>query len=93
MLHLQYHEVLADPLRAVQRIYRHCGLTVSALATQRMRNWLENRRNRNHRPRPYVLSTFGLDPYELREEFAPYTSYFDLKLEWCAVRHASHARR
>ncbi|EQD52235.1 hypothetical protein B1A_12790, partial [mine drainage metagenome] len=81
ILHVHYQEILADPLRVVERIFAHWGHILSPTAAQRMRAWVENRRNRAHRPRDYNLATFALDPAALRAQFASYTTAFDVELE------------
>ena len=93
ILHLHYRELIRDPPRAVERLFRHGGHAAGAAASQRMRKWLGNRSNRHHRPRRYDLASFGLDPAVLREQFKPYTDTFDIELEWPPkVRAARGAR-
>ncbi|MGH8296915.1 MAG: sulfotransferase family protein [Steroidobacteraceae bacterium] len=82
ILHLHYHEIIADPESAVARLFRHGGHASSREAAQRMRKWLGNRANRRHRPRHYDLASFGLDPGSLRAQFKPYTDTFGVELEW-----------
>ena len=81
-LHLHYREVISDPQRAADRLFRHCGHASSRDAAQRMRKWLGNRTNRRHRQRRYDLASFGLDPEALRAQFKPYTDTFGIELEW-----------
>jgi hypothetical protein len=74
ILHLQYREVVANPMAAVRALYHHCGLELSEIAEQRMVAFLE-------RPRPlsaqrYDFAEFGFDPGALRERFADYVRCF-----------------
>jgi hypothetical protein len=86
ILHLHYHEIVADPEKAVDRLFRHSGHASSSDAAQRMRRWLGNRSNRGHRQRNYDLASFGLNPNTLRAQFKPYTDAFDIELEWPKAR-------
>ena len=82
ILHLHYREIVRDPQRTAERLFRHGGHASSADAAQRMRRWLGNRSNRGHRQRRYDLRSFGLDPQALRAQFKPYTDAFGIELEW-----------
>lgn len=93
ILHLHYREVISDPQKTADRLFRHGGHASSGDAAQRMRKWLGNRTNRRHRPRRYDLKSFGLDPEALRAQFKPYTDTFGIELEWPPKgRPASGAR-
>jgi hypothetical protein len=93
ILHLHYREIIRDPQKTADRLFRHGGHAASADAARRMRKWLGNRSNRGHRPRRYDLKSFGLDPEALRAQFKPYTDAFDIELEWPPqARPASGAR-
>ena len=82
ILHLHYREVISNPQRTVDRLFRHGGHAAGEGAAQRMRKWLGKRSNRKHRQRRYDLTSFGLDPEKLRAEFKPYTDTFGIELEW-----------
>ncbi len=79
ILHLYYREVTADPLKAVDAIYHHCGRFLSPVARQRMNHWLARQPPpRKHR---YDLAEFGLEPGSLRERFAGYMRSFAVPRE------------
>jgi len=82
ILHLHYREIISDPQKATDCLFRHAGHASSQDAAQRMRKWLGNRSNRGHRQRRYNLASFGLDPEALRAQFKPYTDTFGIELEW-----------
>lgn len=82
ILHLHYSEIVADPQKAAERLFRHGAHAASREAGRRMRKWLGNRTNRRHRPHRYDLARFGLDPGALRAQFKPYTDAFGIELEW-----------
>ena len=93
ILHLHYREIVSDPQRAAQRLFRHSGHASNGDAAQRMRKWLGNRSNRNHRQRHYDLQRFGLDPEALRAQFTRYTDTFDIELEWPPQARATRGAR
>jgi hypothetical protein len=93
ILHLHYREVVSDPQKTVDRLFRHGGHASSGDAAQRMRKWLGNRSNRGHRPRRYNLASFGLDPEALRAQFKPYTDTFGIELEWPPKARSAGAAR
>jgi hypothetical protein len=82
ILHLQYREILSDPIGTARRVFRHGGVELSAAAEAQMRKWLGTRANRTHRGGRYDLAEFGLEPAKLRAQFASYTDAFDVDLEW-----------
>jgi hypothetical protein len=81
VLHLNYRQMVACPLDAVRAVYRHCGLTLTMDAEQRMRSWLRSAANVRRPYRDYKLAQFGLDPQMLRERFAAYTDAFGIEIE------------
>jgi sulfotransferase family protein len=93
ILHLHYRQIVADPQKVADRLFRHGGHAASGEAARRMRKWLGNRSNRKHRQRHYDLESFGLDPDTLRAQFEPYTDAFAIELEWPPrARAARNAR-
>jgi hypothetical protein len=80
VLHLHYRWIVSHPFEAVDAVHRHCGLELSEEARHRMARWLD--RAPTGRPaRRYDLATFGLNRYQLREEFRHYTDRFCVELE------------
>ncbi len=76
-LHLHYHELVADPMAAVARIYRQFGLTASDSALAAMQTFLAERpRGGYGGQRRYALGKFGENPASLGPRFAAYLSYF-----------------
>ena len=88
ILHLHYREVISDPLQTVERVFRHGAHAAAVGTAQRMGKWLGKRSNRKHRQRRYDLTSFGLDPEQLRAEFKPYTDTFGIELESPKARSA-----
>lgn len=79
ILHLMYHDVVADPVGAATAIYRHCGREMDPAARLRMKAFVARRRRRTRRR--YDLKEFGLNAGELRERFAGYMDTFAVPSE------------
>jgi hypothetical protein len=73
-LDLQYAELMADPIAAVARIYRHFDLRFSTEAERAMRRHLTQSPKDLHGPHVYSLGQFGLDA---ETERARYRAYWD----------------
>src|SRR5262249_27695137 len=84
VLHLHYNQLVANPMAAVDLLYRHCGLRLSLEAELRMRSWLTTQGE--HRRGRYSLDEFGLDSGRLRERFAHYVRTFDVATDWPVSR-------
>jgi len=74
ILHLQFQDVVSRPLEAVDKVYRHCGLSLSQDAERRMAAFLA--RPRRHVKRRYRLTEFGLNARTLANQFASYAENF-----------------
>ncbi len=75
---LQYAELMDDPVGSVEHIYHHFDMELDDLGRRRMATWMqENPQNRYGRHR-YTLDQFGLSADELREEFAHYTTRYQV---------------
>ena len=90
-LHVQYREILANPLEVARRVLHHAGLALGPEAERRMRAWLGNRSNRRHKAGSYQLADFGLKPEALRSQFRSYTEAFGVELEWRSPARAARA--
>ena len=67
-----HRDFVADPLRVVKAIYEHFGLSLSALAEQRMQRWIEAPTTSKHGEHRYRLEDFGLSARALQQQFADY---------------------
>jgi hypothetical protein len=81
ILHLQYREIVSMPMTAVSRLYRHCGLTLSPDARERMLAFLARTPRKEGGQSRYRLSDFGLDADTLRTRFSRYMETFDIQPE------------
>ncbi|MCA9510381.1 MAG: sulfotransferase [Myxococcales bacterium] len=75
-LDLHFHEIAADPLASVARIYDHFGLALSAEAEARMRAFLAANPRDAHGTHRYTLGMFGLQSDEVDAAFKGYCERF-----------------
>lgn len=81
ILHLYYRDIIAAPLQAVARLYRHCGLTLSPAAERRMQEYVRRTPRGGYGVHEHSLAEFGLEPRRLRDQFARYVNTFDVPAE------------
>ncbi|MCA9698969.1 MAG: sulfotransferase, partial [Myxococcales bacterium] len=80
-VNLGYHELIRDPLAAVERIYGHRGWDIDDDARARMRAWLAANPKDRHGRHRYGLADFGLDEAAVRESLSAYEECFALWLD------------
>ena len=74
--HLQYADLVADPIAAVRKLYAHFEAEVSPLHARRMEVWLRDRPRDVHGRHHYDAADFGLTREDLHERFAAYRERF-----------------
>jgi hypothetical protein len=74
--HLQYADLMADPVAAVRGLYAHFGQEVGELHARRMEMWLRDRPQDVHGRHAYDLADFGFTLDELAERYAEYRKRF-----------------
>ncbi len=79
IFHLHYSKFAADPFGAVEALYRHFGIALSAGAGARMGAYLAGlTRHRN----THNLEEFGLDPEKICVQFRSYMNRFEIQPEF-----------
>ena len=78
---VHFHEVLADPLGSVERIYAYFGLPLSRETEARMAAYLAHHPRDEHGEHRYSLELFGLDPARVTEAFKAYCERFGVETE------------
>jgi hypothetical protein len=68
---VEYEDLVADPLRQVERIYERFGLALPATTAQRMSLFLETKSRHGGATHRYTPSQFGLEPSTLADMFGP----------------------
>ena len=70
--HLQYADLMADPIAAVRALYAHFGAEVSPLHARRMEVWMRDRHQEVHGRHVYDPADFGLTTEGLAERYSEY---------------------
>lgn len=73
---VSYHDVMANPVRTVERIYEWFGLRVSDEHVERIRDWLERNPQTKHGVHQYSTSEFGLEAGAINRRFRDYVDRF-----------------
>ncbi len=83
ILHLPFHELSADPVGTVRRIYELREMKFTADYERRLHSWLADPENKVDRYGRYSYSyePFGLDKQWIKDLFAGYSERFGLKEE------------
>ena len=79
--HLNYSDLMKDPVGSVQRLYQQFGDEVSPLHTRRMEAWMRDRPQETFGRHGYDATDFGLTTEGIREEFATYCERYDIPEE------------
>jgi hypothetical protein len=80
-VHVHYAELANAPMAAVERIYAHLGLELSAAATNAFETQLNGRTSGGYGgERRYVLDRFGINPKLLTPQFSNYMNYFSVSV-------------
>jgi hypothetical protein len=69
---LSYKDLLRDPMTAIEKVYTAAGLTLSAEAERRMRQFIADTPQGKHGVHEHDLVSVGLSDDVLRERLAPY---------------------
>lgn len=81
-LDVLFHELMADDVGTVERIYARAGLPMTAAARAQLDAFMaDNRRGKFGRVRYDLRRDFGLDPDALRRRFAFYFDRFPVRAE------------
>jgi hypothetical protein len=83
IMHLPFHELSADPVGTVRRVYQRRGLPWSSAYEQRLKGWLADPENSVDRygRYPYSYEPFGLSKQWIKDLFADYSKRFGLRDE------------
>jgi hypothetical protein len=75
-LDVSYHDVMANPLRTVERIYERFGLKVSDDHATNIRNWLNNNPQTKHGAHKHSPEEFGMEADAINRQFNDYVDRF-----------------
>ena len=79
--HLLYHDLMADPIGAVRRLYADHGSEVHPLHERRMVRWMEARGQDAFGRHGYRADDFGLGLPAIRERYAGYVERYGIPEE------------
>ncbi|MDE2515405.1 MAG: sulfotransferase [Rhodospirillales bacterium] len=79
--HIHYLDLVTDPIRTVQGLYRHFGLDLAAPAEAAMARYIAARPNGGYAPHHYDFADHGLDAAVERARFRPYMVQFGVQPE------------
>jgi hypothetical protein len=71
-----YHELMADHVEGIGRIYDWAGLTMSGRHADAIREWLANHHQTKHGQHKHSPEEFGMNAEQINEQFAAYTEKF-----------------
>lgn len=73
---VSYHDVMADPVAVVRRIYEASDLEMSGEHAALIREWLASNSQTKHGVHKHSPEEFGMDADEINERFAAYRQRF-----------------
>jgi hypothetical protein len=71
-----YHELMADHVAGVRRIYEWAGLTMSDQHARNIRDWLAENQQTKHGKHRHSPEEFGMNGDQINERFSPYVERF-----------------
>ncbi len=78
---IAYRDIADDPIPAISGMYAAFGEELAADAEQPMRSFLRNNPKDKHGVHRYSLEDYGIDPDELRRQYAFYNERFTIPSE------------
>ncbi len=79
--HVQYRDLMADPIATVRAMYTHFGAELHPLHVRRMEVWMRDRPQEVFGRHVYDPGDFGLDPAELESRYRPYRHRYHVSEE------------
>lgn len=81
ILHLHYTDLVAHPMDAVERIYRHLGRPLHPDTAAKVARYVHRNVRGGYGRNTYRLSDYGIGADEVRERFRPYMDHFGIAPE------------
>jgi hypothetical protein len=78
---VRYHDLIADPLGAVKRLYAHFGYPYTEEFEARAERWLKENPQNKHGAHRYNLEQFGLDRRMIDDRFSWYCTRHQIPSE------------
>ncbi len=80
-LDILYHDVVADPLKEIRRVYDFIGLDLTPESEAAAQQWLVDNRQTKHGTHHYQLEDFGLSRSGIDRNFEAYRDKFGVPIE------------
>jgi hypothetical protein len=81
IFHVQYKDIVADPLSIVSALYRHFGRTLGDRAEDALKRALVQRPNGGYAQNRYSFEDYGIDRAAEGRRFSTYVDYFRIEPE------------
>lgn len=78
LTHLDYRDLVGDPVGSVARVYADLGHELDDDARTHVSAWMDTHPQDLHGRHVYDIADFGLTPEQVRERFAAYCDRFDV---------------
>jgi len=78
IFHIQYLDLIGDPLRVLGNLYRHFGWVLESETVKRIIGILEETPNGGYGANRYSFDTYGFSRERLEQRFAPYVERFEI---------------
>ncbi len=79
--HVQYADLIGDPIETVRRIYSNFGEVIHPLHEKRMAAWMLDRGQEAFGRHGYTYADFGLEPETIDARYAIYRERYDIPRE------------
>jgi hypothetical protein len=79
--HVQHIDLISNPVRAVQTVYRHFGMNLPAVAASSMERYVAETPRGGYSRHHYHFAEHGLVEATEREKFRPYMLHFNTVAE------------
>jgi Sulfotransferase family len=80
--HMYYDDLIADPVATLGSAYSHFGDVIDPLHERKINAWVQQRPKNTFGIHKYSLEDFGLNPQEMREQFAAYIERYKVPAEY-----------
>lgn len=74
---IYYKDLISNPLKTVEEIYRSLGMELTKEVKERMVNYLD-KSHKDRKRHTYTMEEYGLDEETIRKAFNQYTNKFHL---------------
>ena len=80
--HLHYNKLAKAPVEAIRSAYDHFGEVLNPVHARSINTFLVQQPKNYHGKHVYDIEEMGLDPHQLRQQFAEYIETYEVSLEY-----------